>query len=369
MDEQFIELNSPEFETVVVILDASESAEQDWTTIVELAKKIFQKTPAEVKKKLYFLSNPEEHDIAKFEDTVSSWRKKNSKKGSFITPILSQEKNAKIVIIGSGTIYDLEDWTPSEISKKIIFVKTSESMRGDLEIGTEIDRDSFDGQLLNLHNRILSVKISGEGFRPYYWDNLGYSISFEGNIILKSLQKCENFTVKIAAFGKNIKASVEKVEGTENIPFTCIETSPPDIINLIENYGEKWEKLEKDEMEIFKNHIKSEKVNCPFPNCDREITGPLKCYNPAHGKQILGRPIYESLKTFKGFVIFKDCADGVYYKQYAPEIIKTGDGTVAIYNRSKAVISRYEPSMKKWVEQEDLKPYFPLTGGYYVSII
>jgi mRNA-degrading endonuclease RelE of RelBE toxin-antitoxin system len=367
MEEQFIELNSPEFETVVVILDASESAEKDWPTIVELAKKIFQKTPAEVKKKLYFLSNPQEHDIEKFEDNVGMWRKQNSKKGSFITPILNQVKNVKIVIIGSGIIYDLEDWTTSEISKKIIFVKTSESMRGNLEIGTEIERDSFDGQLLNLHNRILSVKISGEDFLPYYWDNPGYSISFERDIALKS-SNIVNYSIKIATFGKNIKASIEKVEGNEKIALTSINTNPPDIINVIENYGMKWEKLEKDEMEIFKDHIKSEKVQCPFHACEKEITGPLKCDNPAHGK-LLGRPIYESLKNIKGFVIFKDCADRVYYKQYTSEIIKIGDGTVAINKKSKAVISRYESSTKRWVEQKDLKPYFPLTGGYYVSII
>jgi len=367
MEEQFIELNSPEFETIVVIVDASESAEKDWPTIVDLAKKIFQKTPAEVKKKLYFLSNPQEYDIEKFEENVGAWRKKNSKKGSFISPIFSQIKNAKIVIIGSGIIYDLEDWTTNAISQKIIFVKMSESMRGNLEIGTEIEKDSFDGQLLNLYNRILSVKISGPEFMPYYWDNPGYSISFEGDIALKS-SNIVNYSIKIATFGKNIKASIEKVEGNEKIALTSFNTNPPDIIKMIENYGMKWEKLGKNEIEIFKNHIKSEKVQCPFPSCVKEITGPLRCDNPAHGK-LLGRPIYESLKNIKGFVIFKDCADGVYYKQYTSEIIKIGDGTVVINKKSKAVISRYELSMKKWVEQEDLKPYFPLTGGYYVSII
>jgi mRNA-degrading endonuclease RelE of RelBE toxin-antitoxin system len=367
MEEQFIELNSPEFETVVVILDASESAEKDWPTIVELAKRIFQKTPAEVKKILYFLSNPQEHDIEKFEDNVGIWRKQNNKKGSFITPILNQIKDAKIVIIGSGIIYDLDDWTTSEISKKIIFVKTSESMRGNLEIGTEIERDSFDGQLLNLHNRILSVKISGEEFLPYYWDNPGYSISFEGDIALKS-SNIMNYSIKIATFGKNINAFVEKVEGNEKIALTFIDTNPPDIINIIENYGMKWEKLEKDEIEIFKKHIKSEKVQCPFPSCGKEITGPLKCDNQAHGR-LLGRPIYNSLKNIKGFVILKDCVEGVYYKPYTSEIIKIDERKIALNKKSKAVIRRYEPSMKKWVEQEDLKPYFPLTGGYYVSIM
>jgi mRNA-degrading endonuclease RelE of RelBE toxin-antitoxin system len=123
MEEQFIEFNSPEFETVVVILDASDSAEQDWPTIVDLAKKTFQKIPAKIQKKLYFLSNPQEYEIDKFEENVGLWRKKNSKKGSFISPILSQIKNAKIVIIGSGIIYDLEDWITNALSQKIIFVK------------------------------------------------------------------------------------------------------------------------------------------------------------------------------------------------------------------------------------------------------
>ena len=367
MEEQFIELNSPEFETIVVIVDASESAEKDWPTIVEFAKKIFQKTPSGIQKKLYFLSNPQEYDIDKFEENVGAWRKKNNKKGSFISPIFSKIKNAKIVIIGSGIIYDLEDWTSNPLSQKIIFVKMSESMRGNLEIGTEIEKDSFDGQLLNLHNRILSVKISGPEFMPYYWDNPGYSISFEGEISLKS-SNLENYSVKIASYGNNIKAAIEKVEGSEKISLTRIEIESPDVIHAIENCGMKWEKLGKDEIEIFKNHIKSEKVQCPFPSCGKEITGPLKCDNQEHGK-LLGLPIYKSLKNIKGFVIFKESADGVYYKPYTSEIIKIDDGKVALYKRSKAVILRNEPITNKWVEQGDLKTYYPLKGGYYVSII
>lgn len=366
MEEQFIELNNPESETIVVILDASESAENDRSTIVEFAKKIFQKTPAEVKKRLFFLSNPQEYDIEKFEDNIAKWLKQNSKKGSFISPIMSQIKNAKIVIVGSGTIYDLEDWTTSEISEKIIFVKTSESMREDLKIGTEIDSDSFDGQLSNLHNRILSVKISGNGFVPYYWDNPDYSIPYEGDIVLEA-SKSKNFSVRIIAFGENIKASVAKGDGTENI--SLIATIKPelfDIIHLIENYGIKWEKLENGEETTFRKHISSGKTVCP--KCGNTISGALKCNNSVHGS-LLGRSIYESLKKIKGFIIFKDGPDGVYYKKYTSNVVKIGNGTVARNKRFKAVISRYDPHSKKWVEQEDFPTYFPLAEGYYVSFV
>jgi hypothetical protein len=367
MEEQFIGFNNPDFETVIVILDASESAEKDWSVIVELAKKIFLKTPAEIEKKLFFLSNSQEFEIKKFESNVGKWWKQNCKKGSFVTPILNQVKNGKIIIIGSGIIYDLEDWIPSEISKRLFFVKTSESMRGDLEIGTEIDIDSFDGQLSNLYNRILSVKISGDDFLPYYWDNPDYSLTFGDDITLNST-KSKNFSIRIAAFGENIKASVEKGEGTENFALQSHETELPGIINLIENYGMKWQKLEKDEIETFKHHLISEPVTCP--SCGNVITRSLKCNNQdAHGT-LLGWRFYRSLtKNKKGFVIFKDCTDGVFFKEYVSDVIKIGDETVAINKKSKAVISRYNAHTKKWEEQEDLKLYYPLTGGYYVSII
>jgi hypothetical protein len=368
MEEQFIELNSPEFETVVVIVDASESAEKDWPVIVNLAKKIFQKTPAEIEKKLFFLSNPQEYNFDKFEENVGIWRKKNSNKGSFISPILRKLKNAKVVILGSGIIYDLDDWSINTISQKLVFVKIGESMRGNLDIGTEIEKDSFDGQLLNLHNYILSVKISGSGFMPYYWDNPGYSVNMEKDVSLTS-SKLDNHSVKIAAFGKNIKAIIEKVEGRDDISIKNSETTIPDIIQLIETYCKMWGKLENDEIGIFKKHIISEKVLCSHPSCGREIKGSLKCDNQGlHGK-LLGWPIYKSLKNIKGFVIFKNTHDSVFYKPYPSEIIKIDNDTVALNKKSKAIILRFETGTNKWVEQEDLKPYYPLKGGYYVSII
>lgn len=366
MEEQFVELTSPENETVVVIVDASDSAEKNWSIIVEFAKKIFLKTPAKVQKKLFFLSNPQEYDFKKFEENAGKWWKLNSKKGSFITPVLNQIQNGKIVIIGSGRIYDLEDWASSELSKKITLVKLSESMRGDLDIGTEIEGDAFDGQLLNLHNRILSVKISGDGFLPYYWDNTAYSLSNEGDIALTS-SKAQDFSIRIAAFGENISATLEKVEGTEYISLTPVKTEPPGIIDILEKDGTDWKKLEKDEREIFKRHIQSEEICCPV--CGSKIQKLLKCTNQdAHGT-LLGWSFYKSFKTLKGFIIFKDCPDGVYYKHYPSVIIKIGSDTVAKNKRSRAVVSHYNSHTKKWTDAEDLKLYYPLKEGYYVSIV
>lgn len=367
MEEQFVELSRPESETLVVILDASESAEQDWPTIVDLAKKIFQKTPAGIEKKLFFLSNPQEYNIDTFEENVGSWRKKNLKKGSFISPILAQIKEGKIIVIGSGEIYDLADWKKNRLAQNIVFVKIRKSMQGSVEIGKEIELDAFDGQLLNLHNRILSVKISGSGFMPYYWDNPGYSLIDDDTISLKS-SNLENHSVKIAAYGKNITASLEKIEENEKISLPRIGISPPDIRYILEHCETKWGKLAKDEIETFREHKESEKTLCPDPSCRWEITGSLKCDNPKHGK-LLGFQIYKSLKGHKGFIIFKDNDEGVFFKQYPSEIIKIGEGVVARTKKSKAVILRYEPDIHKWVEREDLKPYHKLREGYYVSLL
>lgn len=367
MEEHYYELSNPEPDTLVVILDASESAEQDWPTIVDLAKKIFQKTPAGIEKKLFFLSNPQEYNIDTFEENVGSWRKKNLKKGSFISPILAQIKEGKIIVIGSGEIYDLPDWKKDRLAQNIVFVKIGKSMRGSVEIGKEIEPNAFDGQLLNLHNRILSVKINGSDFMPYYWDNPGYSINDENGISLIA-SNLENYSIKIAAYGENITASIEKVERSEKVTLPHIGISPPDIIYILEHSETKWENLADDEIETFREHKESKKILCPDPSCRWEITGSLKCDNPKHGK-LLGFQIYKSLKGHKGFIVFKDTDEGVFFKQYPSEMIKIGEEVVARSKKFKAVILRYEHGINKWAEQEDLKPYHKVREGYYVSLL
>jgi hypothetical protein len=361
MEEHFLSLESPKFETIVVILDASESAENDWAMIVDSAKKIFQKTPAEIKKRLFFLGNSQEYDIEDFEENVSLWRKQNNKRGSFISPVLMTVNNAKIVIIGSGIIYDLEDWADNHKSTKILLVKMSESMRGTHEIGTEIDKDSFDGH--QLANPIHSIQIDGEDFMPYYWDNPDYSVSFEGSIALNS-SNLKNYSINIAAFGTNIKAKITKSEGKEKISLTSAESHSTDIIELIETNGKSWEKLSSDEEKLFNEHTRADVIKCPTCGC--VISGPLRCHNEKGS--ILGKPIYNSLKEIRGFVIFKDLPEGIYYKQYNPEIIRIDENSVAINKKAKSVIYRYDTNKKKWIQYEDLKPYYPLKGGYYVSI-
>jgi len=368
MEEQVLSYASPESDTLVIIVDASESAEKDWPAIVDLTKKVIQKTPAGIEKKLFFLSNSQEYNIQKFEENVGEWRKKNCKNGSFITPILSQISKARIVIIGSGIIYDLDDWALNQISQQMTFLKLSESMRGDLDIGTEIEKDMFDGVVANAQNSILSMSIYGSDFMPYYWDNPGYSVSPENNYSLKA-SKLENYSINMAAFGKTIKSSVETTEGCSEISLIKNESLKPDIVHLIEQYAVKWKKLEKDEAVIFKNHIRSEKVICPVSNCKKEITGALRCDNQVIHGRLLGWPIYKSLNNLKGFVFFKDCQEGVYYKPYPSEIIKIGEMAVALNKKSKAVVLRYDPITHSWMEYEDLKPYYPLKEGYYVSTV
>jgi hypothetical protein len=361
MEEHFLSFESPKFETVVVILDASESADNDWTIIVNLAKLIFQKLPADVKKRLFFLGNSQEYSIEEFEENVGLWRKQNNKRGSFITPILNKIENAKIVVLGSGVIYDLDDWVKNNKSSKILLVKMSESIRGTQEVGMEINKESFDVHLLS--NPIQSIQIEGDEFMPYYWDNRNYSVSFDEDISLNS-SNSKNYSINIAAFGKNVQAKIFKNEGKEKNPLIPVDSGSTEIIDLIEDYGNTWERLNPDEENLFKEHKSADIVKCPF--CGHVLHGPLRCYNEKGS--LLGKSIYTSLNEVKGFITFKELPEGIYFKQYYPEIIKVGENAVAINKKAKAVIYRYESIKKKWIPQEDLKPYFPLKGGYYVSI-
>jgi len=370
MEEHFFELKNPESETIVVILDTSESTKDVWEEIVCLTKKIFQKIPADIPKKLFFLGNPQECDFSTFEKNPGLWQKNNLKKGSFISPILSHIADAKIIVIGSGIIYDLEDWADGDVAKKIIFVQMHESMRGSIELGEEIDGDAFNRRLSNLHNRVHLIKIhGGSDFIPFYWDNPGYTLCSGESCELKAAN-LKDYSIRIASFGKNVLATLEKTEGNEEVTLKLIETTTPDVITLIENNGSKWQKLTDYEVNLFNQHKTSQRIFCPEPKCGKEITHSLKCENHNIHPGFTGYPIYQSLKNITGFVIFKETIDGVLFKEYKSEIIKIGENRVARNLKTRAEIlynTRY--TNKRDTGREFLKPYHPLKEGYYVSII
>lgn len=348
MNERFFRLSLDTHNSLVIVLDASESAQEQWEEILSLANNTVNKLPAHIDKRLFFLSNSQEYNFNDLNYEAKNWREENLSRGSFITPVIkSLDKNSgKIIIIGFGPVYDLEDWLETDFSGKFIFVKLGQSLKKDLNIGIEIEPPELPGYL---QNPIQSIEISGKGFMPFYWNNTGYSVILREEILLCG-QQLKDFSISFSCYGKEIKARIKKNMGDEQITFNPLREKPE----------EKWEILNDHEADVFKLSLKGEEFICP---CCQEKHSPktLICYKEA---SITGEPVFSSFGTRKGFFVFQETKEKILFRHHPVNIIKVGDVQVAIISGNKTILYQYEQG--KWMEKEELPLYHCLSENQYL---
>lgn len=352
LEEGFSFLNTKTLGNIAVVLDASSSAWEYQDVILQVAVHLFETLPAGISKKLYFLSNSKEYDFNRLSRDAPKWWRENNFRGSFLTPILERLGNCKVVVIGSGLIYDLEDWRDSEWASKLFFVKAGESLRAALAIGEEVDCIQLPELLSRLHDPIVSVEIGGIAFMPYYWSNHGYKLSLGRENHLRG-SSLEDFSTALAFFGNGVKARIRRASGAEEeVPLEC----------LMPEIKEEWEALTKEEAEVFKKAVKDEQFVCLICG-KRHSPSTLKCYQ---GASILGQPVYPSFGTRRGFVAFKETHSAVLFSFHIVNSIKIGEGKVAIASGSRAKVYEYNPLEERWLERGELKPYCAFGGKYLV---
>ena len=352
MNERFFRLSVDAHNRLVIVLDASESAQEQWEEILSLASNTVNKLPAHIDKKLFFLSNSQEYNFNNLNYEAKSWREENLSRGSFITPVIKSlvKNTGKIIIIGSGPVYDLEDWLESDFTGKFIFVKLGQSLKKDLNIGIEIEPPELPGYL---QNPIQSVEISGKGFMPFYWNNTGYKVLLKDEILLCG-QQLKDFSISFSCYGAEIKARIKKNIGEEQITLKPSE-------NKLE---EKWEILTNREADVFKQSLISKEFICP---CCKEKHAPrtLMCYKEA---SITGEPVYSSFGTRKGFFVFRETKDQILFRHHPVNIIKVGDARAAIISGNKTILYQFDRG--KWMGKEELEHYHCLSENrYLVGII
>jgi len=347
-------LNMKSIGDVAVVLDASESAQEYRDAIMKTAIQLFEKLPAGINKKLYFLSNAKEHDFSKLSRYAAKWWKENSSRGSFITPILEHVRNCKVVVVGSGPIYDLQDWQDSAQISNFLFVKVGESLCGELDVGEEIDSTQTGELPSRLYCRIDSVEIGGAGFMPYYWSNSKYELHLGDRSYLKG-SNLEDFSTTVAFFGSNVKARI--ISGTDDEEANLEPWGAE-----FGEAGEDWKALSDQEVQVFKKAAKGEPFICLVCGKKHEAWT-LSCYEDAF---ILGQPVYPSLGKRKGFILFKEVPKTVLFSFWPVNVIKIGENKVAIAIGSQAKIHEYDARQGKWVEKGKLMPYYSLDGKYLV---
>jgi hypothetical protein len=348
MNERFFQLAADAHNSLVFVLDASESAQEQWEGILSLASDTANKLPAHIDKRLFFLSNSQEYSFNNLNHEAKKWKEENLSRGSFITPVIKSldKYTDKIVIIGSGPIYDLEDWLETDFTGKFIFVKLGQSLKKDINIGVEIQPPELPGYL---HNPIQSIEISGKGFMPFYWDNTGYKVILRDEILLCGRQ-LKDFSISFACYGAGIKARVKKNKGEEQITLKPSGKKPE----------EKWEILNEHEAEVFKQSLTGKEFICP--RCrETHVPKTLMCYKEA---SITGEPVFPSFGTRKGFFVFQETTGKVLFRHHPVHIIKVGDAQTAIISGNKTKL--YQFNRGKWMEKEELEPYYCLSGNQYL---
>lgn len=335
------------FENVAIVLDASESAANCQETVMQMGVRLLDSLPVGAAREVYFLSNPRVYDARELQRNTSKWRQQNQLRGSFLTPILERVHDCNVVVIGSGWVYDLDDWQDSEWSSKIFLMSVGESLRGQSAVGEEVD--DVPHLLSYLHDPIVAVEITGESFMPYCWSNPEYRLVPESMIRLTGTN-LQDHSVSVEYFGSEVKARVVRKSSEE---FRSLKSAQRQI-------EEEWRPLTRDECSVFHQAVKGEEFTCPICHECHSVPG-LRCDRRSG---ILGRPIYPSLGNNKGFVFFKETADGISYRFHPVNALRIGDSAVAVASGSVATAYEYNARQKKWLAKDRVKPYHALSDMY-----
>jgi len=328
------------FKDVAIVLDASESASECQETIVKTTIQLIEKLPRGSIKGLYFLSNSKQYDIDKLLRNSATWWEQNKLRGSFLTPVLEQIKESMAVVIGSGPIYDLEDWQDSFWNSNLYFYKVKDTLRGDWKIGQEFQELSQATSFL--FDPILSIEITGTGFMPFYWNNPEYKLSFAAGVKLIG-SNFYNPSVTLGYFGDDVKAEILRKSGEETIALKSVDYQEQDT----------WNTLTERESEIFHRASRGEEFTCIICG-HKHPASRIRCDT----NSILGEPIYPSLGKKRGFILFKENTNKVCFKFHPVSVIQIHDHSVAIsLDGKEAQIYELDPTENQWQEKMDFNHY------------
>jgi len=353
---------------VAFVLDASLSAASKQQDIIALVSETEKELPSEIHRNLYLLGNPAEYAIEHFDSLAPQWFEENRYRASLISPIyeiLSEDEDLIIVIIGSGKIFDLDDWKQNILLKRTLLINMGESLQDDPKLTEEIQTPSAKELSYRLYDPVESVHISGEGFMPISWDNNGYRLnvmSADVHLVGKGLDDFSVFMNFFAIQDSKIEASITRKCGKKYKTTVDPVHRPniaPEFIQI--------ENLNKREIEIFYDVINKQDFRCIYGD-HKHSWDELYCDK----NEFLGELIYPSLinQVKSGFVFLTHGKDGVNCFMYPWEILKLDKGVVAIKEKTKAFIHRFDQQRKKWVKSiDDLQPYYQLGKKVYAMVI
>lgn len=357
MQENMLRLNIKR--KIAIVLDTSDSAEKHWREILDCVENLISNIlPGGVEREIYFLGNSNKYkgDIMTHANT---WKEENKNRGSFIAPILEKiDKSIEmIVVIGSGNIFDLQDYEDTDFASRIVLVKICEPLKGNENAGEEISPSD----VKDIYDPVVEVVIKGKYFMPYCWNNQNYKFELSNEGAILKGNKLDNFSILVQGFGYEIKAHGKTMNGKE-MKFDLDECGDIECVDI--SIEEKQEKQLSSEDEIlFREIIKNKKYKCPMCKEEHDYKK-VKCRDES-ALFVCESCIYESLKNVKGFIIFNEQNSKIFYKHHPLNTLRLSDNEVAlVLTPEGAYIFKFNG--QKWVKGNKLENYYKTDEGKWI---
>jgi hypothetical protein len=364
--ETYATLKAAKSGQVVFILDASESATQARSAIISLVQEVLTVLPAGAVQALHFLGTPVAYPLQHFASRAAQWFMENRRRASLLTPLLetfSHDDSSTIVVIGSGTIFDLEDWVDTPLAQHLLLVSLNESLQETPEGVEEIAHPTAQELQMRLDDPMTRVEIAGSAFMPTWWDNPAYRCQLVNGAASLIAERCEDYSLTVRFLARQegtVQAMVTHASGTQST----------ELLTLIEatQFQEPTTgQLTAREQAIFRQAVKREPFSCVHCG-QRHPWQTLRCLE---GAIILGELVYPSLQSqhAAGFVIFRSIEDEVRFETHPCSVLPLGTEEVAIKEGQRAVVYRFD-GQAGWVRTERvLEPYQPIGEQRYAVLL
>ncbi len=336
---------------VILVLDGSESATSCQAAISRLVLAVLRDLPARVERALYFLGNATSYDSGRVTTDLSQWFRENQGRLSLIAPVfehLNELEDLRIIIIGAGRIFDLEDWKGTRLLERTVLITMGESLQ-ERKVAEELVRPEPAELRRRLDDPVARVQISGRGFMPTAWDNSGYHMARleEGVALVGPCLPDYSLTVIfLADSAERSVITIVRASGDQSVVPIQSEAAQRPAEHTV-----RW--LGPQEVQAFEQAVRQQAFKCPYPDCGKFCRwNALRCYQQGG----FGHLVYPSLEKHqvKGFVLFRRESKGISFRPVGRSVLRlTADKVVLKWEGSKPRIHRYDAEAGQWRETEE----------------
>lgn len=368
LSEYWLSLDLAATGSVVLVLDASESAQEHLDEILGLGHTLLSQLPGKTESHVYFLGSGKRYEPGEFAMHSAQWVKENAGRTSLIGPVLKElkaEANMKVVVIGCGTIFDLDDWADDPLAECLVLARFGESLQPPGGAWCEIKaRGAHNTVVGAVNNRVVRIEIAGAGFLPLAWTNPGYALKTEEGRFLLAADALDDYGVRVRMLGVSAESvQARLVLNNDETMGQGLSISQP-----FKMASAELGTLSAQDVEIFRRCVNHQSFSCP--HCREEHPWWNVCCDNAGG--LLPPCVLRSVpREAKGFLVLRDRGDSVVVEEPPGSVFWLGENRAAVLKGGHAPIYQLDVNTNQWRASgsEVMPQYSRVEKGAYVIVV